>query len=79
MISETVYNIEKSEFGGKIQSEFYIPLPLYINRSITKIFLIKTLSEMIDSTCPRFLMLESVLSEIVLIGNFFGMERFRIL
>ena len=31
---------------------------------------------MTDSACPKFFMLESVLSEIVLIGNFFGMDRF---
>ena len=76
MISKTVYNIEKLEFDGEIQSEFYLPLLLCINRSITKKFLIKILSEMIDSTCPRLLMLESVLFETGLIGNFFGMDRF---
>ena len=70
---------KKPKFGRKIQSEFYLPLPLCINRSITKNFLIKTISEMIDSTCLRFFILEYVLSEIVLIGNFFGMDRFRIL
>jgi hypothetical protein len=30
---------------------------------------------MTDSTCSRFFVLESVLSEIILIGNFFGMNR----
>jgi hypothetical protein len=60
-----------------IQNEVYHLLPLFINWSITKYFLTKTLLEMTDSTCPRFLMLESVLSEIVLIGNFFGMDCFR--
>jgi hypothetical protein len=44
-----------------------------------KKILIETILEMIDSTCPRFFMLESVLSEVILIGNFFGMSRFRIL
>ena len=34
----------------KSRSEVYLVLPLYINRSITKIFLIKTILEMIDSS-----------------------------
>ncbi len=62
----------------KIWSDGYLLLSLYINRSITKKFPIKTLLEMIDSTCPRFFTLESVLSVIVLIGNFFDMDRFQI-
>ena len=37
-------------FGGKIRSEVYLVLALYINRSVTKMFPIKTLSEMIDSS-----------------------------
>ncbi len=62
-----------------ILNEVYHLFPLFINWSITKYFLTKTLLKMTDSTCPRFLMLESVLSEIVLIGNFFGMDCFRFL
>ena len=59
--------------------KIYLLLLLYINRSITKYFLIETFLEMIDSTCPWFFMLESVLSIIVLIGKFFVMDRFRFL
>ena len=70
---------QKTPVRRKIWSDGYLLLSLYINRSITKDFLIKTLSEMIDSTCPRFFTLESILSVIVLIGNFFDMDRFQIL
>ena len=49
---------------------------LYINQSLTKKFPIETLLEMTDSTSPRFFMLESVLSVIVLIGNVFVADRF---
>ncbi len=63
-------DVKKNPVCRKIRSESYLLLPLYINRSITKKFLIKTLLKMTDSTCPRFFMLESVLSVIVLIGNF---------
>jgi hypothetical protein len=42
----------------------------YISHSITKKFPIEILLKMIDSTCPRLFMLESVLPVIVLIGNF---------
>jgi hypothetical protein len=60
-------------------AENYLLLPLYINRSITKKFIIETFLEMKDSTCPWFFMLESVLFIIVLIGKFFVMDRFRFL
>jgi len=49
---------------------------LYINQSITKKFLIETLLEMTDSTSPRFVMLESIISKSFSIGNFFVMDRF---
>ena len=60
----------------KIPSGGYLVMPLYINRSITEKFSIKTLSEMIDLTFPRFLILESTISERVLIENFFVIDRF---
>ena len=50
MISKTGYNVEKSKFGRNIRSEVLLQLPLYINWSITKKFLIETLFEMIDSS-----------------------------
>ena len=78
ILTETGYNIKKPQLAEKTEVKVIL-LSLYINWSIAKHFLIKTLLKMTDSTCPRFFMLESVLSEIVLIGNFFGMDRFRIL
>ena len=47
--NQILYNIKKPKFGREIQSEGYPLLQLYINRSITKMFPIKTLSDMIDS------------------------------
>ena len=41
-----------------------------------KNFLIETLLEMTDSTSPKFLMLESVLSVIACTGNLFVADRF---
>ena len=41
---------QKNLVHSKSQSEGYLPLPLYINWSITKRFLIETLLEMIDSS-----------------------------
>ena len=69
-------DIKKPKFDRKIRSEVHHILSLHINRSVTKKFLIETLLEMTDSTSPRFFMLESVLSVIVLIGNFFVADRF---
>jgi len=87
MIDSSVRSLEEVEYDKQnwlqyretrvrlnILNEVYHLFPLFINWSITKYFLTKTLLEMTDSTCPRFLMLESVLSEIILIGNFFGMD-----
>ena len=55
MISRTGYNTKKCctpmAFAHlKIRSDDYLLLPLYINRSITKILLTKILLEMIDSS-----------------------------
>jgi hypothetical protein len=87
MIDSSVRSLEEVEYDKQnwllyretrvrlnILNEAYHLFPLFINWSITKKFLTKTLLEMIDSSCPRFLMIESVLSKIVLIGNFFGMD-----
>ena len=79
MIIKTGYDIKKLQFAEKSEEKGYFLLSPYINWSVTKTFLIKTLLVMTDLTCPKFFMLEFVLSEIVLIGNFFGMDRFRIL
>jgi len=81
MTIKIVYDIKKQQLGRKIGIEGYFLRPPYKNwnRSIIKKFPIETLSEMIDSTFPRFSMLESVLSKIVLTGNIFGTNRFRIL
>ena len=57
-------------------AENYLLLPLYVNRSITKKSIIKTLLEMIDSTSPRLFTLESILLRSVSIGKFFVGERF---
>ena len=56
--------------------KIYLLLPLYINRSITKKFLIKTLLKVIDSTSPGLLTLESIISKSVSIRNFFVMDQF---
>ncbi len=42
--------IKNSQFRRKIRSEVYLLVPLYINRSITKNFPIKTLLKLIDSS-----------------------------
>ena len=49
MVSKTDYNVKKPKLGQKTRSEVYLVLPLYINRTITKKFLIETILEMIDS------------------------------
>jgi len=50
MISNMGYNVKKSKFGRKIRSEVNFLLLLYIYRSVTKKFPIKTLFETIDSS-----------------------------
>ena len=55
--------------------KIYLLLPLYINRSIIKMFLIKTLLNVIDSTSPGLLTLESIIFKMVSIGNFFVMDQ----
>ena len=44
------YNVKKSKLIRKIRSECHLLLSQYLNRSITKKFSIKELSEMIDSS-----------------------------
>ena len=56
--------------------KIYLLLPLYINRSITKKVLIKTLLKVTDSTFPELLTLESIISRSVSIGKFFVMNQF---
>ena len=53
-----------------------ILLPLYINRSITKIFPIETVVEMIDSSVRSLGEVESIISRSVLIGNFLVRDQF---
>ena len=43
-------DVKKPQLSRKTQSEVYLVLPLYINRSITKKFPIETIPEMIDSS-----------------------------
>ena len=50
MISKTDYNVKKPKLDQESRSEGYLLLPLYVNRSITKKFLIETILEMIDSS-----------------------------
>jgi hypothetical protein len=50
MIIRIVYNIKNPQFHRKIQSEANLLVPQYINRSVTKNFLIETLSKMIHSS-----------------------------
>ncbi len=54
MIIEIVYNIKHPQFRRKIRSEAYLLVPLFINRSVTKNFLIKTLLKLIDSSIINF-------------------------
>ena len=75
MTIKTAYDIKIPKFGREIRSEVHHILSLHINRSVTKKFLIETLLKMTDSIFPRFFMLESVLSVIVSIGNFFVADR----
>jgi len=53
-----------------------ILLPLYINRSITKIFPIETVVEMIDSSVRSPGEVESITFKSVLIRHFLVMDRF---
>jgi len=53
MTIKIAYNIKKLQLRRKTRSEVYLLLPLYINWSITKMFLIETISEMIDSSVKR--------------------------
>ena len=55
--------------------KIYLLFPLYINLSITKKFLIKTLLKVIDSTSPGLLTLESIISKSVSIGKFFAVDQ----
>jgi len=50
MTLKIAYDIKKPQLSRKTRSEVYLLLPLYINRSITKKFLIETILEMIDSS-----------------------------
>jgi hypothetical protein len=50
MIIRIAYNIKNPQFHQKIQSEANLLVPQYINWSVTKYFLIETLSKMIDSS-----------------------------
>jgi len=50
MISNMGYNVKKPKFGRKIRSEVNFLLLLYIYRSVTKTFPIKTLFETIGSS-----------------------------
>jgi len=50
MTLKIAYDIKKPQLSRKTRSEVYLLLPLYINRSITKKFLIETIPEMMDSS-----------------------------
>ena len=50
MTLKIAYDIKKTQLSRKTRSEVYLVLPLHINRSITKKFLIETIPEMIDSS-----------------------------
>ena len=54
--------------------KIYLLLPLYVNRFITKKYLIKTLLKVIDSTSPGLLTLESIIFKSVSIGKNFVMD-----
>jgi hypothetical protein len=78
MISKTGYNIKKLTFGWKIWSEVYHVLQLYkiLNRSISKKFLIKTISKRTHFSIKNIVHIESVISKSVLFRNIFVMDRF---
>ena len=71
------YDIKKSKFcRKKIRSEVYVLMLLYMNWSITKIFPIETVVEMIDSSVRSPEEVESITFKSVLVRNFFVMDRF---
>ena len=49
MTIKIAYDIKKSQFGIK-KGEVYLPLPLYINWSVTKKFPIETIPERTDTS-----------------------------
>ena len=62
--------MDRFMYSGNMNFEFFRKLVHNKN------FLIKTLLEMIDSTSPRFLTLEFIISKSFSVGNFFVIDRF---